>query len=66
MTDGLKNREVIVEFTPVGNIVRVTAMDTASLTEIVISGPKATPQSTLKRNAVKRLEYVLRKKGLIS
>lgn len=66
MTDGLRNREVIVEFTPVGNIVRVTAMDTASLTEIVISGPKATPQATLKRNAVKRLEYVLRKKGLIS
>ena len=66
MTDGLRNREVIVEFTPVGNIVRVTAMDTASLTEIVISGPKATSQATLKRNAVKRLEYVLRKKGLIS
>lgn len=66
MVDGLRNREVIVEFTPVGNIMRVTAMDTATLTEIVISGPKTTPQTTLKRNAVKRLEYVLRKKGLIS
>jgi hypothetical protein len=66
MVDGLRNREVIVEFTPVGNIVRVAAMDTASLTEIIISGPKTTPQAILKRNAIKRLEYVLRKKGLIS
>ena len=66
MVDGLRNREVLIEFTPVGNIMRVTAMDSKSLIEIVISGPISTPQETLKRNAVKRLEYVLRKKGLIS
>jgi len=66
MTDGLENREVILEFTPVGNVMRVTAMDTQSLTEIVISGPKSSPQALLKSNALKRLEYVLRKKGIIS
>lgn len=66
MQNPMANREVIVELTSMGNMVRVTAMDTKSLTEIVISGPATTPDSMLKRNAVKRLEYVLRKKGIIS
>ena len=66
MSDALKNREVIIEFIPVGAVVRVSAMDTQSLTEIVISGPATSPQSLLKKNALKRLEYVMRKKGIIS
>ncbi len=61
----LKGREVIIEFAPVGNLVRVSAMDIKTLTEVVIQGPKAAPQKTLEANAVKRLEYVLKKKGLI-
>ncbi|HBR68120.1 MAG TPA: hypothetical protein DEA55_01965 [Rhodospirillaceae bacterium] len=64
--DLLKGREVIFEFFPVGNIVRVSAMDTQSLTEITIQGPAGTGEGILKRNALKRLEYVLKKKGLIS
>ena len=60
-----KNREIIVEFIPVGQITRVTAMDTKTLVEVIISGPSSTPKEILKRNAVRRLEYVLRKKGLI-
>ena len=66
MASPLDNREIIIEFHPVGNIVRVSAMDTQSLTEISIQGPANTPQEMLKRNAVKRLEYVMKKKGLIS
>lgn len=61
----LQGREVIFEFFPVGNVVRVTAMDTKTLTEISIQGPVGAPQETLKRNAMLRLEYVLKKKGLI-
>ncbi len=64
--DALQGREVLIEFFPLGNIVKVSAMDTQTLTEISIQGPANTPQETLKRNAVKRLEYVLKKKGLIS
>jgi len=60
-----KNREVIVEFIPVGQIVRVSAMDVQTLTEAVISGPANAPQSILKNNVLRRLEYILRKKGLI-
>lgn len=67
MTDNpLRNREVIFEFFPVGNVVRVMAMDVQSMTEVSIQGPKSAPESTLKMNALKRLEYVMRKKGLIS
>lgn len=62
----LARREVIIELFPVGNLVRVTAMDVATLTEISIQGPKSAGEDTLKRNGLKRLEYVLRKKGYIA
>lgn len=61
----LSGREVIFEFYPIGSYVRVSAMDTKTLTEISIQGPVGAPEETLKRNALKRLEYVLKKKGLI-
>jgi hypothetical protein len=64
--DSLQGREVIIEMTPVGNIVKVSAMDVKTLTEVLIQGPASAPESILKMNAIKRLEYVLRKKGLIS
>ncbi len=64
-TEPLSGREIIIEFYSVGQYVRVSAMDALTLTEISIQGPKNAPEETLKRNAVKRLEYVLRKKGLI-
>ena len=61
----LQGREVIIEFFPVGALVKVSAMDTQSLTEISIQGPANASRDTLERNALKRLEYVLKKKGLI-
>ncbi|MFN7114182.1 MAG: DUF6898 family protein [Alphaproteobacteria bacterium] len=66
MTEKLQGREVIFEFMPVGNIMRVSAMDTASLTEIIIQCPVTAGQAAFKKNALLRLEYVLRKKGLIA
>lgn len=62
----LSGREIIVELFPVGNIVKVSAIDAQTLTEISIQGPKSAGEEILKRNAVKRLEYVMRKKGLIN
>lgn len=62
----LAGREVIIEFHPVGSFMKVSAMDTKTLTEVSIQGPVHSPQNILKRNALKRLEYVLRKKGHIS
>jgi len=62
----LSGREVIIEFHPVGMYVKVSAMDVASLIEISIQGPATASEDMLKRNAIKRLEYVLKKKGYIS
>ncbi len=64
--ESLQGREIIIEFSPVGNIVKVSAMDIASLTEIIIQGPINAGEATLKANAIRRLEYVLKKKGIIA
>jgi hypothetical protein len=64
--DPLKNREIIIEFHPVGNLVKVSAMDAKSLTEISIQGPASAGEKILQQNALKRLEYVLKKKGIIA
>ena len=62
----MKGREVIFEFSPFGNVMKVTAMDTATLTEIVVQGPLTASKTVLENNALRRLEYVLRKKGHIA
>ena len=62
--DFLQGREVIIEFAQVGHYVKVSAMDTKTLTEVSIQGPANASEETLKRNAMKRLEYVLKKKGI--
>lgn len=61
----LQGREVIIEFIPIGGYVKVTAVDAQSLTEVSIQGPASASQDILERNAVKRLEYVMKKKGLL-
>lgn len=64
--DGLKGREVFIEFHTIGQFVKVTAMDTATMTEISIQGSAASSEVTLKMAAMKRLAYVLKKNGVIS
>jgi len=54
--------EVLFEFSRVGNIVRVTAIDVDSNTEIVIAGPAAAPQAALRNTALQKLRYVIAKK----
>lgn len=62
----LQGREVIFEFSNFGHITKISAMDVQSLTEVSIQGPATASEDMLKRNALKRLEYVLRKKGIIT
>ena len=66
MNDALKGREIIIEFHPYGNLVRISAMDAKSLTEVSIQAPANTAQNIMERNVLRRLEYVMRKKGLIA
>ncbi len=65
MAENLKGREVIFEYRQVGNIMRVTAMDTATMTEVVIQCPVNAGELAFQKNALMRLEYVLKKKGII-
>ena len=62
----LSDREVIIEYKPFGAYVKVSAMDVETLTEISVQGPNTSSENTLKRNALKRLEYLLKKKGILS
>lgn len=66
MTTLISNREVFIEFHTIGQFVKVTAMDTATMTEISIQGSASSSEATLKNAALKRLEYVLKKNGVIS
>lgn len=63
MAEKMDGREVIFEFRPVGNIMRVSAMDVLTMTEISIQGPVNAGEAVLKKNALMRLEYKLRKEG---
>lgn len=63
--DLLGNREIIIEMIPVGSIMRVSAMDVETLTEVVIQGPVRASEHVLKTNVLKRLSFVLKNKGVL-
>jgi hypothetical protein len=50
------SREVYFEFTQVGAVVRVAAIDAATNVEVVVMGPASAAQSDLKRLALQKLE----------
>jgi hypothetical protein len=52
-------RDIIFEFVRVGASVKVTAVDAASGIEAVIVGDPAAGETTLKRLARQKLDYVL-------
>jgi hypothetical protein len=53
----------IIEFTPIGASVKVTAIDPETLTEVSILGGAGYSQEFLTRQVVKKLEYVLAKQA---
>jgi hypothetical protein len=53
----------IIEFTQIGASVKVTAIDPKTMTEVSIVGGAQYSQDFLGRQAVKKLEYVLSKRG---
>ncbi len=60
----LEGREIIFEYRQVGKLTRVMALDVITMTEAVISCPKG-PQDQMQNLALKRLEYVMKKKGIL-
>lgn len=55
--------QVIFEFYQVGNSVKVSAVDPASLVEVSIVGPATAPRAQLERTALSKLKYVLAKRA---
>ncbi len=57
-----KPGEVIFEYRPVGNSIRVTAVDAATGIEAVFQAPMSLGKGDLQRMALQKLAYVMRKK----
>ncbi|HEU0118822.1 MAG TPA: hypothetical protein VFR09_09340 [Alphaproteobacteria bacterium] len=53
--------EVFIEYTQVGAIVRVTAVDAETGTEAIFQAPANSSQADLQRMAVNKLNYVMQK-----
>jgi len=66
LTNKLGGREIILEFHAIGNIMRVSAMDTATTTEVTIQAPVNAGEAVFRKNVLAKLEYVLRKDGVIT
>ncbi|HET6158200.1 MAG TPA: hypothetical protein VFE34_07650 [Dongiaceae bacterium] len=55
--------DYIIEFTQIGANVKVTAIDPGTMTEASIVGGAQYSREFLIRQAIKKLEYVLSKRG---
>jgi hypothetical protein len=55
--------EIFVEFIVQGAVVKVTAIDSATGTEVSVVGPATAPRAALQAAAAKKLDYVLKKRG---
>jgi hypothetical protein len=56
-------REVFLEFQRLGNAVKVTATDSETLVEVSIQGPAHSGDAELRRAAIDKLNYVLRRRA---
>ena len=63
MSPKRRGGEVLIEFRRVGKYVKVSAVDPLSLTEVSIVGDPKRGEPALKRLAVEKLDYVLKKKN---
>ena len=61
--DPARDAHVLVEFQTIGNSVKVTAIDPATLVEVSIVGPASAGDEELSRNAVNKLRYMLARRG---
>ncbi len=56
--------DYIIEFRPQGRYVRVTAIDPATGTEVVLMGSTHDSQQFLQTAAINKLNYILKKKSI--
>jgi hypothetical protein len=63
MRNDIDPGEVILEFVQIGALIRVSAMEPKSLTEVVIYGPASAGETALRRVVLRKLDYVLGRHG---
>jgi len=63
MHDDRSPREILYEFTVVGDIVRVSAVDAGSGVEVTVFGPASAGEEALRRTARRKLDWVMAKRG---
>ena len=63
MPEEWEEGEVLLEFTRIGNSVKVAAVDPVTKVEVSIVGPSTASRLQLERAAVRKLRYVLAEQG---
>ena len=58
------DKRIIIEFIQVGAYVKVSAIDPISLVEVSIVGDPSASEEILKRNVLKKLNFVLSKRSV--
>lgn len=59
----MPEQDVLLEFRRIGKLVKVTAVDPVTLTEVTIQGPASASREMLRRTVIAKLNYVLARKG---
>lgn len=54
--------DIYIEFHVVGHLVKVSAVDSKTLTEVSIMGPANASREVLKETAIRKLHYMIAKK----
>jgi len=62
MHDDRLAREILYEFTAVGDVVRVSAVDAGSGVEVTVFGPATAGESALRQTARRKLDWVMAKR----
>lgn len=57
------SREIYFEHIAIGNVVKVSAIDSATGTEVSISGPRNTSAKELERIALQKLQLAIARNG---
>lgn len=62
MHDSENSREILYEFTAVGDVVRVSAVDAASGLEVTVFGPAGAGEAALRQVARRKLDWAMAKR----
>jgi hypothetical protein len=56
-------REILIEIVTIGAYAKVSAIDSATRTEVSVTGPASADRATLEAAAIRKLQFVLKKQN---